>query len=261
MDLGLKGRKAAISGGSDGLGFAIAMGLAGEGCDVAISARGAEQIAKAVDAIGSDGVKAIGVQCDMSSAEGCQTFIDRAVEGLGGLDILVNCVGGMTPGTLDSLTGEQWEEIINRNQMAYVHTTRAAVPHLEKSDAGRILNLSGISGKQLMPGSYSTALPNAAINALTKLTAGDLAAKGITVNNLCPGLVDTPRWGPRREAMAKVRNLTAEDIRGQFAGNTLLGRWGKPGEIADVATFLLSPRNSYMTGSTVEVCGGWGKYF
>ncbi len=261
MDLGLKGRKAAISGGSDGLGHAIATGLAAEGCDVAISARGAERLGSAVRGIEALGVKAIGVCCDMTSEEGCETFVARAAEGLGGIDILVNCVGGMTPGTLDSLTGEQWDEIINRNQMAYVRTTRAAVPHLEKSESGRILNLSGISGKQLMPGSYSTALPNAAINAFTKLTAGDLAGKGIMVNNLCPGLVDTPRWGPRREVMAKLRNQTAEEIRVQFAGNTMLGRWGRPSEIADVAVFLVSPRNSYMTGSTVEVCGGWGKYF
>jgi len=261
LDLGLKGRKAAISGGSDGLGFAIAMGLASEGCNIAISARGEDQLAKAVADIKTKGVEALGVQVDMSTSDGCETFIAQAAKGLGGLDILVNCVGGMTPGTLDSLSGDQWDEIINRNQMAYVHSTRAAVSYLEKSDAGRILNLSGISGKQLMPGSYSTALPNAAINALTKLTAGDLATKGITVNNLCPGLVDTPRWGPRREAMAKVRNVTAEDIHTQFAGNTMMGRWGKPSEIADAAAFLVSPRNSYMTGSTIEVCGGWGKYF
>ena len=261
MDLRLKGRKAAISGGSDGLGYAIALGLATEGCDIAISARGAEQLVEAVEDFKAKGVNALGIQCDMSSADGCQIFIDQAVAGLGGIDILVNCVGGMTPGTLDSLTGEQWDEIINRNQMAYVHTTKAAIPHLEKSDAGRILNLSGMSGKQLMPGAYSTALPNAAINAFTKLSANDLAAKGITVNNLCPGLVDTPRWTPRREVMAKLRNVTAEDIRTQFAANSMLGRWGKPSEIADVAAFLVSPRNSYMTGSRIEVCGGWGKYF
>ena len=149
---------------------------------------------------------------DLTDPPRIEKLVAATVREIGAIDILVNCVGGMTPGTLDSLTSEQWAEIINRNQMAYVHTTKAAIPHPEKSDGGPILHLTRIPGKQLMPGAYSTALPNAAINALTKLTANDLAAKGITVNNLCPGLVDTPRWTPRREAMAKLRNVTAEDI-------------------------------------------------
>ena len=261
MDLGLKGRKAAISGASDGLGYAASLALAGEGCDVAISARGQEQLDKAAAAIGAKGVDAVGIACDMSNEAGCAEFVNKAAEGLGGIDILINCVGGMTPGNLDSLTGDNWDEIVNRNLMAYVHTTRAAIPHLEKSDAGRVLNVSGISGKQLMPGSFSTAIPNAGINAFTKLMAGELAAKGILVNNLCPGIVDTPRWTPRREAMAKVRGVSADDVEKQFAANAMLGRWGRPEEIGDVAAFMVSPRNSYMTGSTVEVCGGWGKYF
>ena len=261
MDLGLRGRKAAISGASDGLGYAAALALADEGCDVAISARGRERLDEAVAAIAARGVNAAGIACDMSNEAGCAQFVDRAASALGGIDILINCVGGMTPGNLDSLTAENWDEIVNRNLMAYVRTAKAAIPHLEKSDAARVLNVSGISGKQLMPGSFSTAIPNAGINALTKLLAGELAAKGILVNNLCPGIVDTPRWTPRREAMAKVRGVSAEDVEKQFAANAMLGRWGRPEEIGDVAAFLVSPRNSYMTGSTVEVCGGWGKYF
>ena len=261
MDLGLKGRKAAISGASDGLGYAAALALADEGCDVAISARGQEQLDRAAAAIGAKGVNAVGVACDMSNEAGCAQFVEAAAAGLGGIDILINCVGGMTPGNLDALTADNWDEIVNRNLMAYIHATKAAIPHLEKSDAGRVLNVSGISGKQLMPGSFSTAIPNAGINAFTKLMAGELAAKGILVNNLCPGVVDTPRWTPRREAMGKVRGVTGDEVEKQFAGNTMLGRWGRPEEIGDIAAFMVSPRNSYMTGSTVEVCGGWGKYF
>jgi NAD(P)-dependent dehydrogenase (short-subunit alcohol dehydrogenase family) len=90
--------------------------------------------------------------------------------------------------------------------------------------------------------------------------AADLAPHGITVNNICPGIVNTEGWGPRSEAMAKVRNMTPEQVRKMFSDFTLLGRWAEPHEIADVATFLLSERNNYMTGTTVEVCGGWGRY-
>ena len=260
MDLGLKGKNAAISGSSQGIGNAIAMALADEGCNIALSGRNDERLAKAVADAKAKGVKAVGIKCDFSSRAGCEKFVDEAAKGLGGLDILVNNVGGMVPGTLDGLTEEQWSTVINTNLMAYVWTTRAAIPHLKKSKAGRVLNVSGVSGVQLMPGALTTTLPNSAIIAFSKLMAADLAPHGITVNNICPGMTATESWGPRAEAMAKVRNTTADGVRQTFAGQTLLGRWAQPREIAEVAAFLVSERNSYMTGTTVEVDGGFTKY-
>jgi 3-oxoacyl-[acyl-carrier protein] reductase len=260
MDLGLKGKNAAISGSSRGIGNAIAMALAAEGCNVALSGRNEENLNKAVSAAKAKGAKAIGIPCDFSSRAGCEKFVESAVAGLGALDILVNNVGGMIPGTLEGLTEEQWGVVLNTNLMAYVWTTRAAVPHLKKSKMGRILNVSGISGTQLMPGALTTTLPNSAIIAFSKLMAADLAPHGITVNNICPGMTATESWGPRAEAMAKVRNTTAEGVRQTFAGQTLLGRWAEPSEIGEVAAFLVSERNSYMTGTTVEVDGGYTRY-
>jgi len=260
MDLGLKGKNAAISGSSQGIGHAIAMALADEGCNIAFSGRNDERLAKAVADAKAKGVKAVGIKCDFSSRAGCEKFVAEAAQGLGSLDILVNNVGGMVPGTLDGLTEEQWGTVLNTNLMAYVWTTRAAIPHLKKSKAGRILNVSGVSGVQLMPGALTTTLPNSAIIAFSKLMAADLAPHGITVNNICPGMTATESWGPRAEAMAKVRNTTADGVRQTFAGQTLLGRWAQPREIAEVAAFLVSERNSYMTGTTVEVDGGFTKY-
>lgn len=260
MDLGLKGKNAAISGASQGVGNAIANVLAGEGCNVAISARGEERLKRAVNDLKSRGVKAVGVQCDLSTSGGCKKFIDEALAELGGLDILVNNVGGMVPGTLEGLSDEQWTDIINRNLMSYVWTTRFAVPHLKKGRKAKILNVSGITGKQLLPGALTTTLPNTAIIGFTKVMAGELAKDGITVNNICPGIVNTESWGPRAEMMAKVRNMTPDQVRQMFSDFTLLGRWAEPEEIGDVAAFLVSDKNSYMTGTTVEVCGGWGRY-
>jgi 3-oxoacyl-[acyl-carrier protein] reductase len=258
MDLGLTGKSAAISGGSQGLGNAIANSLANEGCNVAISARGEERLNQAVEELSAKGVKAVGIQCDMSTSDGCKSFIDGAVAGLGGLDILVNNVGGMTPGTLESLTDEQWREIMDRNLMAHVWSTKFAVEHL--GEGASILNISGISGKQLLPGSLSTTLPNSAINGFSKVMAGELAPKGVRVNNLCPGIIDTEAWGPRREIMGRARGVTGDEIYKMFAGLALMDRWGKPEEIGNIAAFLVSDKNSFMTGSTVEACGGFTKY-
>ncbi len=260
MDLGLKGKVAAVSGASQGIGYAIALGLAAEGANVSISARGVERLERAVKDVEAKGVAALGVRCDLATPQGCHTFIDETVAHFGGLDILVNNVGGMVPGTLEGLTDEAWQDILNRNLMSYIWCTRAAIPHLKKRRNAKILNVSGMSGKQLLPGSLSTTLPNTAIIGFSKLMAGDLAPHGITVNNICPGIVNTEGWGPRSEAMAKVRNMTPEQVRKMFSDLTLLGRWAEPHEIADVAAFLVSERNNYMTGTTVEVCGGWARY-
>ncbi len=260
MDLGLKGKNAAVSGASQGIGYSIALALADEGCNVAISARGEERLNQAVQDIEAKGAKGVGIQCDMATAEGAGKFIEDAVAQLGGLDILVNNVGGMIPGTIDTLSDDQWTDIINRNLMAYVWTTRAAIPHLKNASAGRILNVSGMTGKQLLPGALTTTLPNTSIIGFTKVMAGDLGKEGITVNNICPGIVNTESWGPRAEMMAKVRNMTVDQVRQMFSDFTLLGRWAEPEEIGTVAAFLVSEKNSYMTGTTVEVCGGWSRY-
>lgn len=260
MDLGLKGKNAAITGGSQGIGYAIAKALAQEGCNVAVAARNEEQLNEAVANLKALGVTAIGVTVDLSDEAGCREFIETAVEQLGGLDVLINNVGGMIPGTLTSLTSDQWATVIDVNLMSCVHCTKYAVDHLKNSDAGRILNVSGVSGKQLMPGSLTTTIPNSALIGFSKLMAAELAGAGITVNNICPGITAVESWGPRAEAMAKVRGQTPDEVRASFSGQTLLGRWAEPEEIGDVAAFLVSAKNSYMTGTTVEVCGGLQRY-
>ncbi len=167
MDLGWKGMNAAITGSSQGIGFAIATALAKEGCNVALSARGQERLDAAVKDMQSHGVKAVGIVADLASEQGCKEFVEKSVAGLGGLDILVNNVGGMIPGTLDSLTAETWAKVLNVNLMAAVYATKYAVPHIKKSRAGRILNVSGVTGKQLMVGALTTTIPNAGIIAFS----------------------------------------------------------------------------------------------
>jgi 3-oxoacyl-[acyl-carrier protein] reductase len=260
MDLGLKGKRAVITGSSQGIGYAIAEALAKEGCNVALGARGEERLKSATAAIQAHGVQAVGITSDLSSEEGCKSFIEKSVAALGGIDILVNNVGGMIPGTLESLTAADWGRVLNVNLMAAVYATKFALPHLKKGKAARVLNVSGVSGKQLLMGSLTTTIPNAGIIGFSKVMAGELGALGITVNNICPGLTATESWIGRAEAMAKVRGVSADDVRAGISAQTLLGRWARPEEIGNVAAFLVSEVNSYMTGTTVEVCGGFNRY-
>jgi len=260
MDLGLRGKNAAITGSSQGIGHAIATALAKEGCNVALSARNPERLAGAVKEMQSHGVKAVGIVADLATEAGCKDFVEKAAAELGGLDILVNNVGGMIPGTLETLNAETWTKALNVNLMATVYATKYALPFIKKSRMGRILNVSGVSGKQLVPGALTTTIPNAGIIAFSKLMAGDLGTQGVTVNNICPGFTKVDSWGPRAEAMAKVRGITADQVRAGIANQTLLGRWAEPEEIGNVAAFLVSDKNSYMTGTTVEVCGGFNRY-
>lgn len=260
MDLGLKGKNAAVTGSSQGIGNAIANSLADEGCNVALSARNQDRLDQAVAELEAKGVKAVGIICDLSTEEGCGKFITEAAAQLGGLDILVNNVGGMIPGTLDSMTDDLWSTVLNTNLMSFVHTTKHAVPHLKNSSAGRVLNVSGVTGKQLLPGALTTTIPNTAIHGFAKIMAAELGADGITVNTICPGFTNTESWGPRAEGMAKVKGITSDQVRAGIAGQTLLGRWAEPKEIGDAAAFMVSEKNSYMTGTVMEVCGGFTKY-
>jgi len=260
MDLGLKGKNAALTGSSQGIGNAIAKALAKEGCNVALSARGEAGLAAAVKELQALGAKAVGIVCDLSTEEGCKKFAQEAADKLGGMDILVNSVGGMIPGTLDGLGEEQWGKALSVNLMAKVYTTKHAVPFLKKGRSARILNVSGVTGRQLLAGTFTTTIPNTAVIGFSKLMAGELAAAGITVNTICPGFTNTKSWGPRAEALAKVRGTTPDQVRAGIAGQTLLGRWAEPEEIGNVAAFLVSEKNSYMTGTTVEVCGGFLRY-
>ena len=260
MDLGLKGKNAAISGSSQGIGYAIAKSLAEEGCNVALSARNQERLDQAVADFEAKGVKAVGVLCDLSSEEGCAKFIEESTSALGGLDILVNNVGGMIPGSIDSVTPEIWDTILNTNLMSFVHTTKHAVPHIKKSSAGRILNVSGVTGKQLFPGALTTTIPNTAIHGFAKIMAAELGPDNITVNTICPGFTKTESWGPRADGIAKAKGIEPDQVRGGISAQTLLGRWAETQEIGDAAAWMVSEKNSYQTGTVVEVCGGFNKY-
>lgn len=245
MDLGLHGKNALITGCCRGIGLAIANVLAEEGCNVALGACGRDDVDTAAATLSRRGVKAVPISADFTTEVGCRTFVDSAVAALGGCDILVNNTGRAVAGTLESITSEQWKDAINAGLMSYVYTTKFAIPHLRKARAGRVLNVSGISGTMLIPGTFSTSLPNAAIIRFGKLMANDLAPYKVLVNTLCPGTVEGTPVDQNVKALVQM---------------TMLNRLGRPEEIGWIAAFLVSEKNSYMTGTTIESCGGATKY-
>ena len=260
MDLGLKGSKVLITGGSKGIGLGIAKSLAGEGANIVIGARTKENLISAATEIKKLGVQCYTVETDFSTDSGCKDFVEKGANQLNGLDILVNNVGVMRPGTLQSLTDETWKEVLDVNLLSFFRTAKYAEKFLENSLNGRILNISGFSGTQLFPGAITTSLPNAGIHALSKQLASIFAKSNVLVNSICPGTIETEGWEERSEKLGKLKGMSAKEVTESHIEMTLLKRLGTSEEIGDVAAFLVSKKNSYMTGTVVEVCGGVTKY-
>jgi 3-oxoacyl-[acyl-carrier protein] reductase len=246
MDLGLKGKVAVVTGGSRGIGRAICLGLAAEGCDIALCARGEEALRRTETELLERGVRVLALATDVAAEGGVERFIERSAGDLGGIDILVNNVGGSRPGDDDSA----WQGAIDLNLMAAVRATRTALPHLRARGGGCVIHITSIYGRESGgPQTYNAV--KAAMNGHAKTLALQLAPEGIRVNAVAPGSIRFPggSWDRRvqqdPEGMARF-----------VAQNIPSGRFGRPEEVADVVVFLASPRANWITGACINVDGG-----
>jgi 3-oxoacyl-[acyl-carrier protein] reductase len=246
MNIDLAGRQAVVAGGSRGIGRAIALAFAEAGADVSICARGAEALAKAREDIARHGHRAHAATCDLADGEAVPRYIEEAAGALGGIDILVNNASGF--GTSDDEAG--WAASIAVDLMATVRATRAALPHLEKSDAGTIINISSISGFRASARTPPYGAVKAAILEYTQTTAAQFARQGIRVNCIAPGSIEFPggTWD-------RVKN-TNPNLYGAILRSIPFGRLGRPEEVARVALFLASPLAGWVTGQNIAVDGG-----
>ena len=240
----LTGKRALVTGASRGIGAGIALALAEKGADVAITyERSADRAAEVVRAIEGTGRKALAIQADSADPTAVKRSVEEAVEGLGGLDILINSVGIARVGAFVDLTLADIDALLNVNVRSAVLATQAAIPHL--GQGGRIITIgSNAAERAPFPGLAGYSLTKSALLGLTRHLARELGPQGITVNLVQPGPIDTDMNPANGELAATVRGLTA------------IGRYGKPADIAAVVAFLASPVASFMTGSIVTADGG-----
>jgi len=256
MDLGLRGRVALVSGASRGIGKAVARALAAEGCSVAICARGEEELARTAVEVGAlNGGKVLPVALDLTVPGAAREFTERAAGGLGGIDVLVNNLGGNRRKRFEETTDEDWSELLELNLLAGLRLSREAIPRMRERGGGAIVFVSSLFGRETGgPGlSLYNATKSAVISA-ARIMALELAPEGIRVNSVAPGSIRFPggSWDRRvREDPEGMERFVADHLP--------LGRFGTAEEVADLVAYLASSRAGLVTGACLAVDGGQGR--
>lgn len=255
MDMGLGGKVAVITGGSVGIGLAVAHGLAAEGANIIIAARNGERVTKEAEAIAEKhGIRAIGVAADVATAKGCQSVIDAAAT-MGGADILINNAGTGSNETIQEAPDDKWDYYHNLHLMAAVRLAKGLVPQMKAKGGGVVLNNASICAVQPLwyEPIYNTS--KAALMMFSKTLATEVVGDNIRVNCINPGLVLTPDW------INTAKELAGEDgweahLQGVADEYSTMKRFASPEELAHTFVFLCSDKSTYTTGSTYHVDGG-----
>jgi NAD(P)-dependent dehydrogenase (short-subunit alcohol dehydrogenase family) len=261
MELGIKGKVAAITGGSDGIGLAIAQGLAAEGVHLAICARNEARVLQAAEKVGSKyGVKAIGIPADVSKAADVNRFVAEIEKAFGGVDFLINNAGTGSEETILNAPDERWQYYWDLHVMAAVRLSRALAPRMRSRGGGVILNNASICATQPLGYEPIYNVTKAALVMFSKCLANEMIPHNIRVNTVNPGLIMTRDWEKTARLLTEGKELTWEQYLDKIAkDNAPIGRFASPEEVADLFVYLCSPRSSYCVGSTFYVDGGWLK--
>ncbi|HMG61786.1 MAG TPA: SDR family oxidoreductase [Streptosporangiaceae bacterium] len=262
MELGLAGRRALVTGGSKGLGRAIAAELLGEGAAVFICARHADELeatAAELRGVGPGSAAVTAMACDVTDPDQVSAMTEAAVAALGGIDILVNNAGGARPGRFATLTDTDWHEDIEVKLFSQIRCIRAALPELRRSPAPRVININALYARYPDPAFLASSVNRASCLSLSKALSIELGAEGILVNSVNIGFVETPQWENIHQRRAP--EMPAGEFFGQLAkAEVPLGRFGRADEVAGLVAFLASDRASYIAGASIDVGGGMGKY-
>lgn len=261
MELGLKGRVAVVTGGSKGIGKAIAKGLAAEGVNLVLLARGKEQLDTAAEEIQSQSkVRVLAISTDITSTPSLKAAADAAATEFGTVHIVVNNAGGPIRRMDRQINwpDTDWMDDVNLKTMGMLRTIQVFLPHIDKKGAGRIINISGASASLVWNPALTHGINNSAMNHVTGYLAADLAAENITVNAVVPGLVGTEAREVWAENMGKQQNKSKAEFLAEYCRKMgiLSGRWASMEEVADTVLFLASDRARYFTGAKIAIDGG-----
>ena len=257
MDLGINGKTALVFGAGGGLGSAIAVALAREGCNIVISSRNQDALDKTMESIQDTGSKAMSISWDLSELDIIDANISKIEEKFGAVDILVNNTGGPPPSTVSGQSQDIWETWFRAMVQPVIGITDRVLPSMQERKWGRIITSASSGVISPIP---NLGLSNALRSTLlgwSKTLAREVGAHGITANVILPGRISTGRILSLDESKAKREGRSVEDVRLESLSNIPLGRYGDPSEYADVVAFLASHRASYITGSVIRVDGGF----
>ncbi|GAA3632212.1 3-oxoacyl-ACP reductase FabG [Microlunatus ginsengisoli] len=254
-------RTALVTGGTSGIGFAVARTLAQDGTRVFLCARSAEDVTTAVEKLQADGLDVDGTTCDVRQTQQVEDLVAAAVARFGPLTVLVNNAGRPGGGPTAQLTDEQWEEVIDTNLNSVFRVTRAVLARGGITGPnGRIINIASTAGKQgvLLAAPYSASKHG--VVGFTKALGLELAKTGITVNAVCPGYVETPMAERVRAGYAGAWQTTEAEVLDRFNAKIPLGRYSTAEEVAGLVGYLATPTAASITAQALNVCGGLGNF-
>ena len=259
VNLNLKGKRAIVMAASRGLGYASALALSREGCDLVICSRDESRIQAAANAISQEtGGRVHPAVADVSSAREASQLVETAASRLSGLDIVVHNAGGPPAGEFVAMTEAQWQKAFEQNLLSLVRVVQAAIPHLKRAGGGRILTIASSSIKQPIPNLVLSNALRAGVWGLAKTLSRELAADKILVNVIAPGRIQTERIDELDRLTAERSGKSLDEVRQASAASVPLGRIGRPEELANLVCFLASDAAGYITGQAITVDGGAG---
>lgn len=241
----LKGKKVLITGAAQGIGKAIALMMAKEGADIAISDINLELATQTADELKSTGVEVIAIEGNVADMESAEAMVSKTVEGLGGIDILVNNAGITRDTLILRMKEDDWDAVINVNLKGTFNCTKAAVKKMSKQRSGKIINIASIVGLMGNAGQANYSASKAGVIGLTKTAAREFASRGININAVAPGFIATA-----------MTDAIPEKAKNELTAQIPMGKLGSSEDVAEAVLFLSSPSSDYITGQVISVNGG-----